>query len=113
VTVRSNPESGELRAIVRLARARRPQATPSPQPGTPAPTAVTIASVVLSPSIARCAPARRFDVVMHGTPGGHASFDIGDYLTGLEMSEAVARRLSGTSRSPTASTSRACRSTVI
>jgi hypothetical protein len=27
------------------------------------------------------------EVTMSGTPGGHASFDIGDYLGGLEMSE--------------------------
>jgi len=83
VTVRSNPESGELRAVV-ASRAAAAAATPTPQPGTPPPT--TIANVELS--VTRPLRAgESFDVLMHGTPGGHATFDIGDYLTGLEMQE--------------------------
>jgi hypothetical protein len=83
VTVRSNPESGELRAIV-ATRPLSAAATASPAPGTPPST--TIASVELSVDHPLRA-GESFDVVMHGTPGGHASFDIGDYLTGLDMTE--------------------------
>jgi hypothetical protein len=83
VTVRSNPESGELRAIV-ATRPLSADVTPSPQPGTPAPT--KIQSVDLSVDRPLRA-GETFDVVLRGTPGGHATFDIGDYLTGLEMKE--------------------------
>ena len=86
VTVRSNPESGELRAVVasRALAAAAAEATPTPQPGTPPPT--TIASVELSATRPLRA-GESLDVILHGTPGGHATFDIGDYLTGLEMDE--------------------------
>ena len=83
VTVRSNPESGELRAIVASRALAQQDATAPP---TASATAVTIASVVLSTARPLRA-GQPFDVVMHGTAGGHASFDIGDYLTGLEMQE--------------------------
>jgi hypothetical protein len=83
VTVRSNPESGELRAIV-ASRALSAEGTPTPLPGSPAP--ATIASVDLSATRPLHA-GESFDVVMHATPGGHATFDIGDYLTGLDMQE--------------------------
>jgi hypothetical protein len=83
VTVRSNPESGELRAIV-ATRPLSAEVTPSPQPGTPPPT--KIESVELSVNRPLRA-GESFDVVMRGTAGGHATFDIGDYLTSLEMKE--------------------------
>jgi hypothetical protein len=84
VTVRSNPESGELRAIA-ASREAAQLATAAPAvPGT-AP-AVAITSLQLSADRPLRA-GESFDVVMTGTPGGHAFFDIGDYLTGLEMRE--------------------------
>jgi hypothetical protein len=83
VTVRSNPESGELRQIV----ASRPIAahpTATSAPGTASPAA--IASVSLSVSRPLRA-GESFDVTLQGTPGGTASFDIGDFLTNLPMRE--------------------------
>ncbi len=92
VTVRSNPESGELRAIVAT---RNPAGLPrttaaagvlSPASGAPALSNVTIAKVVVSPE----RPLRlgeSFDVVLTGTPGARAAFDIGDYLKNLPMPE--------------------------
>ena len=82
VTVRSNPESGELREIV---ASRLGSQTPASTPAA-APNPVTIASVQLSADRPLRA-GETFDVVMQGTPGGHASFDIGDYLEGLDMRE--------------------------
>jgi len=83
VTVRSNPESGELREIV----ASRPlalQTATAPPAGSAAP--VAIANVTVSAT----RPLRAgevLDVSLRGTPGGRASFDIGDYLSGLDMRE--------------------------
>jgi uncharacterized Zn-binding protein involved in type VI secretion len=85
VTIRSNPESGELRAI----DATRNPATLPPSTaanGAPAPTDVAIAKVAVSPA----QPLRlgeSFDIVMNGTPGGRAHFDIGEYLKDLPMVE--------------------------
>ncbi len=94
LTVRSNPESGELRQIV-ASRTLAAVAQGSPLPGA-SPTAadVTIASV----SISAARPLRageRFDVSMRGTPGGRATFDIGDYLTALPMNETQAGTYTG------------------
>jgi hypothetical protein len=86
VTVRSNPESGELRQIVasRTVAAQAAAATATPAPGSPGP--ATIASVATS--LTRPLRAgESFAVTMHATPGGHASFDIGDYLTDQPMRE--------------------------
>jgi hypothetical protein len=82
VTVRSNPESGELRAIVasRALAAQLATSTPATAPS------VAIASVTLSADRPLKA-GESFDVTLQGTAGGRASFDIGDYLTGLEMHE--------------------------
>jgi hypothetical protein len=83
VTVRSNPESGELRTIL-ASRALAMQ--PATAPPTASAANVTIANVELN--VARPLRAgETFDVLMHGTPGGHATFEIGDYLTGLAMEE--------------------------
>ncbi len=84
VTVRSNPESGELRAIVVSRTAAAAALTATPKPGTPSPT--EIASVALS-VVHPIRVGESFDVVLKGTPGGRASFDIGDLLTSLPMRE--------------------------
>jgi hypothetical protein len=83
VTVRSNPESGELRQIVASRALAQQAATPPP---TASAVTVAISSVELSTSRPLHA-GESFAVLMHGTPGGHATFDIGDYLTGLGMDE--------------------------
>jgi len=83
VTVRSNPESGELREIV----ASRPlalQTATAPPAGSVPP--IAIAGVTISAT----RPLRAgdvLDVTLRGTAGGRATFDIGDYLTGIAMRE--------------------------
>ena len=82
VTVRSNPESGELRQLV-VSRALAQQAA-TPEPGSAAP--VAIASIAIAPG----RPLRSgetLDVTLHGTAGGHATFEISDYLKDLPMRE--------------------------
>ncbi len=83
VTVRSNPESGELREIV----ASRPLALETAT----APPAGSVPPVAISGvTISATRPLRAGDVLdvsLHGTPGGRAAFDIGDYLTGIGMRE--------------------------
>ncbi|MDQ2858601.1 MAG: stalk domain-containing protein [Candidatus Eremiobacteraeota bacterium] len=86
VTVRSNPESGELRAIVASRSLPVSPQTAAPAPGSAPP--VTISTVELSTDRPLRA-GQSFDVVLHGTPGGRATFDIGDYLTNLEMRESA------------------------
>jgi hypothetical protein len=82
VTVRSNPESGELREIVASRALAAQLATSSPATAP----SMAIASVQLSAD-RPLKGGESFDVVLQGTPGGRASFDIGDYLTGLDMRE--------------------------
>jgi hypothetical protein len=85
VTVRSNPESGELREIVASRALANQPATATPAEGAGA---VEITSVEVSADH----PLRAgdsFDVVLKGTAGGRAAFDIGDYLTGIEMRESA------------------------
>jgi len=83
VTVRSNPESGELREIV----ASRPLAN-QPATATPAPGANAVAIDSVQLTTARPLRAgETVEVVMKGTPGGRGQFDIGDYLSGLPMRE--------------------------
>jgi hypothetical protein len=82
VTVRRNPETGEIRQII---ASRAVSATPTQQP-------VAANVAVKSFSISATRPLRAgesFDVVLEGTPGGRASFDIGDYVADVEMHEAV------------------------
>ncbi|GAC1309185.1 MAG: hypothetical protein NVSMB21_15420 [Vulcanimicrobiaceae bacterium] len=84
VTVRSNPESGELRQIVASRTLAALATTATAQPGTPSPTHID--GVTLSTA----RPLRigdGFDVTMHGTAGGRASFEIGDLLANLPMRE--------------------------
>ncbi len=86
VTVRSNPESGELREIV-ASRALAAQTAAPAVPGSAAP--VAIADV----SISATRPLRAgeaLEVTLHGPPGGRASFDVGDYLVGVAMHERAA-----------------------
>ncbi len=84
VTVRSNPESGELRQIVASRTLADVATTATPAPGTPSPT--QIASVTLS-TTRPLRTGQSFDIVMHGTPGGRATFEIGDLLANLPMHE--------------------------
>ena len=86
VTVRSNPESGELRQIVVSRTLAAAVATATSMPGTPSPT--TISSVSLS-LVRPLRAGESFDIVMHGTAGGRASFDVGDYLTDQPMRESA------------------------
>ncbi len=80
ITVRRNPLSGELRQVI---ASRTVSATPSPQP---AAGAAKIAKFGIS--VARPLRAgESFTATLEGTPGGHATYDIGDFLTGLEMHE--------------------------
>lgn len=82
VTVRSNPETGELREIV---ASRSGQAPATARPAA-SPSSVAIASFDVS--VTRPLRAgESFDVTLHGTPGGTATFDIADYVTGLAMHE--------------------------
>jgi hypothetical protein len=83
VTVRSNPESGELREIV-ASRALALQTATAPPAGSAPP--VEITGVTLSTSRPLRA-GESLEVSFHGTPGGRASFDIGDYLSGIAMRE--------------------------
>jgi exosome complex RNA-binding protein Csl4 len=76
-TVRSNPESDEVRQII----------VSRPSVSTQAPTTLT---KITSFDISATRPLRAGEVlraVMHGTPSGTASFDIGDVLMGLQMRE--------------------------
>lgn len=84
VTVRSNPESGELRQIVASRTLAAAISTATPLPGTPSPT--EIASVAIS-ATRPLRTGESFDVTIHGTPGGVATFEIGDLLANLPMRE--------------------------
>jgi hypothetical protein len=77
VTVRRNPESEELREII----ASRPTLqTKAPQ------TTVTISTFVIS-ATGPLHAGESFEATLVGTPGGTASFDIGDAVVGLPMHE--------------------------
>ena len=80
VTVRRNPETGEIRQII---ASRAVSAAPTQQP-------VAANVAVTSLTITAVRPLRAgesFDVVLLGTPGGRAVFDIGDYVAGVAMTE--------------------------
>jgi hypothetical protein len=78
VVVRSNPDTGEKRQIV-LSRAMA--GTPQPATGGPAITAFKVDAT----SALRAGD--RFNVMLTGSPGGKASFDIGSYVEGIPMRE--------------------------
>ncbi|MDQ2908513.1 MAG: copper amine oxidase N-terminal domain-containing protein, partial [Candidatus Eremiobacteraeota bacterium] len=100
VTVRSNPESGELRAIVASRKGPPVAGSAVGSAGTPgAGASAAIASVALS--VQRPLRAgESFDVVMKATPGGRATFDIGDYLSNLPMRETAPGVYTGRFRIP-------------
>jgi hypothetical protein len=80
VTVRRNPLTKEIRQIIG-SRTASPTATAVPING-------NVRITAFSFSATRPLHAGEgLDVNLEGTAGGHASFDIGDYLTGLEMRE--------------------------
>jgi hypothetical protein len=83
VTVRSNPETGELREII--------GSRPVPATATVAPSATGAVNVTItsldSSAIRPLHAGETFSVTLTGTPKGRATFDIGDYLSGIEMSE--------------------------
>jgi hypothetical protein len=80
VTVRRNPLTKEIRQII-ASRTVSATATAVPTNGNVKVTAFTFSAT--RPLHA----GEHFDVSLEGTPGGRASFDIGDYLTGIEMRE--------------------------
>jgi hypothetical protein len=80
VTVRRNPLTKEIRQII-ASRTVVAAATAVPASGN-----VKITAFAFSATRPLRA-GERFDVTMEGTPGGHAAFDIGDYLTAIEMHE--------------------------
>lgn len=99
VTVRSNPESGELRAIVASRKGAPVASGPAGSAARAAVPTAAIASVALS--VQRPLRAgESFDVLMKGTPGGRATFDIGDYLMSLPMHEAAPGVYNGRFRIP-------------
>jgi uncharacterized Zn-binding protein involved in type VI secretion len=77
VTIRSNPESGEIRQVIAT---RQVPPTTAPQGD------VAISSFTISATRPLRA-GESFDVEMQGTAGGRATFDIGDYVTGNVMRE--------------------------
>jgi len=84
VTVRSNPETGELRQVIAARTAPVPSGSGSPSAAPSA--AVAISAFSISP-LRPLHAGETLDVSLTGTPGGHASFDLGDYLTGLALDE--------------------------
>jgi len=80
VTVRRNPMTYEIRQII---VSRSVATTPTSPP--------TVGDAkIASFNISAARPLRAgesFSVILQGTPGGRATFDIGDFLTGLEMRE--------------------------
>ena len=77
VTIRSNPETGEIKGI---AVTRASEGTEQPAGS------VTIASFSISAARALHA-GESFEAVLTGTPAGRATYDIGSYLNGLPMRE--------------------------
>ncbi|HEY0797575.1 MAG TPA: copper amine oxidase N-terminal domain-containing protein, partial [Candidatus Baltobacteraceae bacterium] len=77
VSVRSNPETGELREII---ASRASLQTQAPQ------TTVNINSFTISATRPLRA-GESFDATLVGTPAGTATFDIGDAVVGLPMRE--------------------------
>ncbi|HEX3467197.1 MAG TPA: stalk domain-containing protein [Candidatus Elarobacter sp.] len=77
VTVRMNPDTSEKRQII---AGRVVPSTPAPAGG-----AQITDFAVNAPGPLRAG--QSFVVTLHGTPGGHASFDIGTYLTGIGLPE--------------------------
>jgi uncharacterized Zn-binding protein involved in type VI secretion len=83
VTVRSNPETGELRQVI--ASRTMPSPSGSGAPASPG-ASVAVSAFAISP-LRPLHAGETLEVTLTGTPGGRASFDIGDYLGGIEMTE--------------------------
>lgn len=84
LTVRSNPDTSEMReiaAVRALAATSTPAASNVPLAGAP-----SITSLEIGPKNALRA-GDRLIVRMHGTPGGVARFDLGEYVRGIAMRE--------------------------
>jgi hypothetical protein len=77
VVVRLNPDTNEKREII---VSRAVEATSAPAGP------VTISAFTIDAQHALRA-GDSFNVALHGTPGGRATFDIGSYLTGLPLNE--------------------------
>ncbi len=77
VVVRLNPDTNEKRQII-VSRA----VTASPAPAGP----VAITSFTIDAQHA-LRSGDSFNLSLHGTPGGRATFDIGTYITGLPLAE--------------------------
>ncbi len=83
VTVRRNPETGEIRQIIASRTVTGPP--------TAAPVAADVKITAFTISVSRPLRAgESFDITLQGTPHGHASYDIGDYLSALPMREETA-----------------------
>jgi hypothetical protein len=80
VVVRLNPDTNEKREII-VSRLTAPAPAASGAPGP----AIASFDLALPKSALRAGDA--FDVTLHGTPGGRATYDIGAYVTGQVMSE--------------------------
>jgi len=79
LTVRYNLETSEVREIIATRKAA----------GT-APPAGPVSIVSIEPSVSRpLRPGEGFDVLMKGTPGGIATYDVGAYYTGLALAESA------------------------
>jgi hypothetical protein len=83
VVIRSNPDSGEKRQII-VARVIVATPQPSGEPGAPATSTITAFGMNAKTALKT---GDGFDVLLKGTPGGHASFDIGPYIAGIAMNE--------------------------
>ena len=98
VVVRVNPETGERREIIASRAVAEASPTPAASPGA-APQAAVLPGVSIAQfAISATRPLRAgesFDVTLVGTPGGHATFDIGSYLPNLDMREAQPGTYSG------------------
>ncbi|MBV8152140.1 MAG: hypothetical protein JOY59_11320 [Candidatus Eremiobacteraeota bacterium] len=94
VTQRMNPETGETRQIMASRKLAAPVASGTPAPPSPASTtgALAVAGSVAITSFT-ISPARplhlgeTFDLTLRGTPGGRATYDIGNFLTKQPMRE--------------------------
>ena len=85
VTVRRNPETGEIRQIS-ASRAAAAAVSASAAPAGASAVPVEVKSFTLTATRPLRA-GESFDVVLVGTPGGRAAFDIGEYVTDIALHE--------------------------
>jgi hypothetical protein len=77
VVVRLNPDTYEKRQII-VSRAVAPTSAPA------GPVAIASFTIDAPPALRA---GESFNLVLHGTPGGRATFDIGTYFVGLPLNE--------------------------